>query len=140
MATVHETYDFDVPVERLYEYLSVHENLKTLFGIDVERISEGSVEPNGVGAVRKLSFKGLGAFEETITEAVPNERIEYRITKGSPLRDHHGIMVFSSTAALGSHLDYTINFDAAVPGLARAVAAGLSKSLQRGFPKVAREL
>ena len=140
MATVHETYDFDAPVERLYAYLSEHSNMKTLFGIDVERIREGDTEPNGVGSVRKLSMKGLMPFEETITEAVPNERIEYRITKGTPLRDHLGVMVFSSTGEGRSHLDYTINLDAPVPGLATAIAAGLSRSLRRGFPKVAKEL
>ncbi len=114
--------------------------MKTLFGIDVERIAEGTTEPNGVGSKRKLSVKGAMPIEETITEAIPNERIEYRITKGSPLRDHHGVMVFSSTGSGGSHLDYTITFDAAVPGLDRVIAAGLSRSIRRGFPKVAREL
>ena len=140
MATVHETHDFDAPVERLYEYLSVHENLKVLFGIDVKRIAEGTTEPNGVGSVRKLSLKGAMPFEETVTEAVPNERIEYRVTKGTPLRDHLGVMVFSSTGDGRSHLDYTITFDSAVPGLAGVVAAGLSRGIRRGFPKVARAL
>jgi uncharacterized protein YndB with AHSA1/START domain len=140
VATVHETYDFDVPVERLYEYLSTHENLKVLFGVDVERIREGDSEPNGVGSVRKLSVKGMFPFEETVTEAIPNERIEYRITKGTPLRDHLGVMVFSSTGDGRSHLDYTISFDAAVPGLDKAIAAGLSRSIRRGFPKAARDL
>ncbi len=79
-------------------------------------------------------------FEETVTEAVPNERIEYRVTKGTPLRNHLGVMVFSSTGDGGSHLDYTITFDAAVPGLAAVVAAGLKRGIRRGFPKIAREL
>ena len=140
MATVHETYDFDAPVERVYAYFSEHSNLKTVFGVDVERIAEGETEPNGVGSVRKLSVKGLMPFEETVTEAIPNERIEYRITKGTPLRNHLGVMVFSSTGEGRSHLDYTITFDAAVPGLDRAIAAGLGRSLRRGFPKAAREL
>ena len=140
MATVHETYDFEAPVERVYAYFSEHSNLKTIFGVDVERIAEGETEPNGVGSVRKLSVKGLMPFEETVTEAIPNERIEYRITKGTPLRNHLGVMVFSSTGEGRSHLDYTITFDAAVPGLDRAIAAGLGRSLRRGFPKAAREL
>ena len=140
MATVHETYEFDVPVERLYAHFSQHENLSALFGIDVERIKEGDTEPNGVGSVRKLSLKGLMPFEETVTEAIPNERIEYRVTKGTPLRDHLGVMVFSSTGEGRSHLDYTITFDAAVPGLAKTVAAGLRRSIRRGFPKAARAL
>ena len=140
MATVHETYDFDAPVERVYAWFSEHSNLKTLFGIDVERIKEGETDPNGVGSVRKLSLKGIMPFEETVTEAIPNERIEYRVTKGTPLRDHLGVMVFSSTGDGRSHVDYTITFDAAVPGLDKAVAAGLSRSIRRGFPKAARAL
>jgi len=140
MATVHETFDFDAPVERTYAWFSEHPNLKTLFGIDVERIKEGDTDPNGVGAVRKLSLKGIMPFEETITEAIPNERIEYRITKGTPLRNHLGVMVFSSTGDGRSHVDYTITFGAAVPGLDRAVAAGLSRSIRRGFPKAARSV
>ena len=140
MQTVHETYDFDVPVERLYAHLCEHNNLKPLLGLDVECISEGATEPNGVGSVRKLSIKGALPFEETVTEAIPNERIEYRITKGSPLRDHLGVMVFSSTGDGGSHLDYTITFDTAVPGLDRVIAAGTARTLRRGFPKVARAL
>lgn len=140
MGTVHETYDFDVPVERLYAHLSVHENLKPLLGLDVERISEGDTGPNGVGSVRKLSAKGLLPFEETVTEMIPNERIEYRVTKGTPLRNHLGVMVFSSTGDGRSHLDYTITFDTAVPGLDRLIAVGVGRSLRRGFPKAARAL
>jgi hypothetical protein len=106
----------------------------------VERIKEGDTEPNGVGSVRKLSVKGLMPFEETVTEAIPNERIEYRVTKGTPLRNHLGVMVFSSTGTGGSHLDYTITFDALVPGLDRVIAAGLTRSVRRGLPKAARDL
>ena len=140
MATVHETCDYDVPVERLYEFFSEHENLGPVLGLNVKRIKEGETEPNGVGSVRQLSARGLLPFEETVTEAIPNERIEYRVTKGTPLRDHLGVMVFSSTGEGRSHLDYTITFDAAVPGLAPTVAAGLSRGIKRGFPKAARAL
>ncbi len=139
-ATTHTTYDFDAPVERLYEYLSVHENLKDLFGINVEKIKDGDIEPNGVGSVRRLSLKGIAPFEETVTVAVPNERIEYTITKGTPLNEHLGVMVFSSTPNGGSHLDYTITVGAKVPGVAKAVAAGLRSGIKRGYPKVAKKL
>lgn len=140
MATVHETYEFEAPVERVYAYFSEHANMKTLFGIDVERIKEGDTEPNGVGSVRKLSVRGIMPFEETVTDAIPNERIDYRITKGTPLRDHSGVMVFSSTGDDRTHLDYTITFGAAVPGLDKVIAAGLSRSIRRGFPRAARAI
>ena len=141
MAVVHETYDFDVPVERLYECFSVHENLSSLFGIDVKRIKEGDTEPNGVGSVRKLSVKGMMPFEETVTEAIPNERIEYRVTKGTPLRNHLGVQVFSSTGDGRSHLDYTITFDAAVPGPRQGHRRGpLPLDPAAASPKAARAL
>ena len=140
MATVHETYDFDVPVERLYEFFSDHENLGPVLGLNVNRIKEGETEPNGVGSVRQLSAKGLMPFEETVTEAIPNERIEYRVTKGTPLKNHLGVQVFSSTGEGKSHLDYTITFDTAVPGLDKLIAKGVGRSLRRGFPKAASAL
>ena len=108
-----------------------------LLGLNVKRIKEGETEPNGVGSVRKLSAKGLMPFEETVTEAIPNERIEYRVTKGTPLKNHLGVQVFSSTGEGSSHLDYTITFDTAVPGLDKLIAKGVGRSLRRGFPKAA---
>jgi len=140
MATVHETYDFDVPVERLFAHFSDHENLEPMLGLNVRRVKEGETDPNGVGSVRKLSARGLMPFEETVTEVVPNERIEYRVTKGTPLKNHLGVMVFSSTGESTSHLDYTITFGTAVPGLDKLIAGGIGRSLRRGFPKAARAL
>mgnify|MGYP000321257880 CR=1 FL=1 len=138
MQTVHVTHDFSAPVERVYEYLAEHEHLGALFGVRVERVRDGDVDRNGVGSVRRLSFAGLLPFEETVTAAEPNERIEYEVTKGSPLRNHSGVMVFSSTPT-GSHLDYTIRFDAAVPGVAAIVATALRRSIPRGLAKAERE-
>lgn len=131
---------FNAPVERLYAHLAEHENLGSLFGIKVERLKDGDTERNGEGSVRKLSVFGALPFEETVTLAIPNERIEYRITKGSPLKNHHGRMVFSSTGTGGSHLDYTIDFDAAVPGLAPVVAAGLNRKVGASLAKLAKTL
>ena len=37
-------------------------------------------------------------FEETVTQFEPDELIEYRITKGTPLRDHVGVMRFTPAA------------------------------------------
>ena len=139
MQTVHVTRDFSAPVDRVYAHLAEHENLSALFGLRVERVCDGETERNGVGSRRRLSVAGLMPFEEAVTAAVPNERIEYRITKGGPLRDHSGVMVFASTPA-GSHLDYTIRFNAAVPGLAAVVAASLRRSIARGLAKADAKL
>ena len=140
MQTVRLQKDFTAPVERVFAYLSEHENFGILFApARVERIRDGDTERNGAGSARRLSFWGLLPFEETVTAVVPNERIEYEITKGSPMRDHHGTLEFTPTGAGGTHLDYTIVFDSAVPGLAAAVAANLRRSVAKGLARADAE-
>lgn len=132
--------DFDQPVDRLFAYLSEHENLGAIFPARVERVRDGeNGERNGVGSVRRLSFGGLLPFEETVTAVEPNRRIAYRITKGSPLRGHRGEMLFTERDGGGSHLRYEIVFGAAVPGLDRVVAASLRRSVAKGLGKVAAQ-
>jgi uncharacterized protein YndB with AHSA1/START domain len=128
--------DFDLPVDRVFAYLAEHENLGPLFGARITRVRDGDQVRNGVGSVRRLRIGLLPGFEETVTGFVPGERIEYRITRGSPLRDHHGAMAFSPRPA-GTHLHYVIEFAGAVPGVAPAVAAGLNRSVPRGLDHVA---
>ena len=141
MATVHVERDFPVPVETLYAHLSEHENLAPLFApARVERVRDGDTERNGVGSVRRLSFAGLLPFEETVTAAHENERIEYGITKGSPLRHHYGVMKFSPTDTGGSHLDYTITLEAPIPGMASAIAATLTRTINGGLRRVEAEI
>jgi uncharacterized protein YndB with AHSA1/START domain len=130
--------DFDQPAERLFAYLAEHENLGELFGMRVERVRDGqSGERNGVGSVRRLSFGGVAPLEESITAYEPNRRIEYRITKGSPLRDHRGEMLFTERPGGGTHLRYEISFGGKFPGADRIVALGLRRSIPKGLDKAA---
>jgi uncharacterized protein YndB with AHSA1/START domain len=140
LSHVHVTHDFRAPVERVFAYLAEHENLATLFGTRIERVRDGETERNGVGSCRRLSFYGLLPFEETVTELVPDERIVYRITKGSPMRDHEGTMAFTSAGNGGTHLDYRIRFGSAVPGLAPVVAGALHGNIARGLRKLDRDV
>jgi uncharacterized protein YndB with AHSA1/START domain len=128
--------DFDQPVDRVFRYLSEHENLGPLFGATVTRMRDGDTSRNGEGSVRRLRIAVLPSFDETITVCEPDERVEYRITRGSPLRGHHGSMVFSPSGE-GCHLHYVIMFGAVVPGLDRVVAAGLRRSIPHGLDLVA---
>ena len=127
--------DFALPVDRVYAYLSEHENLGPLFGAKVERVKDGETSRNGVGSVRRLRVGPTPPFEETVTAAVPNELVEYRITKGSPLRDHRGEMRFAPTGT-GSRLTYVIEFGAVVPLLDRVVKVGLERNVRKGLQTV----
>ena len=132
--------DFDQPVERVFAYLSEHENLGAIFPMRVQRVRDGqNGERNGVGSVRRLSFRGLMPFEETVTAVEPNRRIEYKITKGTPLKGHRGEMLFSERDGGGTHLRYEIVFGAKVPGVDRVVAATLRRSVAQGMDTVAKE-
>jgi uncharacterized protein YndB with AHSA1/START domain len=139
LSHVHVTHDFGAPVERVFAYLAEHENLATLFGTRIVRVRDGDTERNGAGSCRRLSFNGLLPFEETVTAFAPNERIVYRITKGTPMREHEGVMAFS-TAGGGTRLDYRIQFGSAVPGLAPLVARVLHGNIARGLRKLDRDV
>jgi uncharacterized protein YndB with AHSA1/START domain len=128
---------FSAPRERVFDHLAEHEHLQSLFGLRVERIRDGTDgHRNGVGSARRLSFAGRLPFTETVTAFEPSERIEYRITQGSPLRGHRGEMRFTDRPDGGTDLRYEITFGAVVPGLDRVVKAGLDRNVRRGLAKL----
>lgn len=134
-------YEFGVPVERVFQHLSEHENLGGVFGMRVTRVRDGERQRNGVGSVRRLSLGGVAPFEETVTAFRENQLIEYAITKGSPLNDHHGAMRFSRRqSGHGSHLEYVIRFASDVPGVAKVVARVLRRRIPRGLARIDAEL
>ena len=130
--------DFSLPVQRVYAFLAEHENLGPLFGARVERVRDGDTSRNGVGSVRRLKVGPLPWFEETVTQAVDNELIEYRITRGGILRDHRGEMRFASNGT-GSTLHYVIEFDGKVPLTGPLVQASLDRSIRKGLKDVERK-
>lgn len=125
---------FTVPVERLFAYLGEHENLETIFApAKIKRLSDGNGARNGVGSSREMRLPLAPPFVETVTAYRENELIEYRITRGSPLKNHHGIMRFSPNGQGGSRLHYTIAFEGKLPLVAEVVRAGLEVAVRRGL-------
>ena len=129
-------HDFSAPVERVFAHLSEHENLADVLGAKVERLGDGQGQRNGVGSRRRLRIGPLAPFEETVTKFVPNELIEYVITKGTPLRNHVGIMRFTPLPGGGTHLHYRIRVASAVPGIAPLVKTVVQRNLAAGLAKV----
>jgi uncharacterized protein YndB with AHSA1/START domain len=125
--------DYTQPPEQVFAYLSEHENLADLFGAKITRLKDGTDgNRNGVGSARELKVGPFPPFEETVTEFVPNELIAYEITKGSPLKGHHGEMRFT-TEGDKTHLHYEISFASKVPGLDIVIAQGLKKNVAKGL-------
>jgi uncharacterized protein YndB with AHSA1/START domain len=135
---IHVEHDFSKPPERIFAHLAEHENLAAVFGAKVTRLRDGEDgQRNGVGSRRRLNVGPLPAFEETVTEFEPSERIVYRITKGSPLRGHVGRMDFTATPG-GTHFVYDIRLASPIPGLASMVRAVLTRSIRQSLPAVDR--
>ena len=126
---IHITHEFKSDPQTVFDKLAEHENLGPVFGANVTRVRDGATSRNGVGW-------SLPAFEETTTSAQPNTLIEYKITKGSPLKGHWGRQELTPTAGGGTRLDYTIGFDSAIPGLATLVGKVLGSAINKGLPKL----
>ena len=120
--------DFPISVDNLFAYLGEHENLETIFHpTKIRRLSDGHGARNGVGSAREMRALGGPAFVETVTA--------YRITKGSPLKNHLGVMRFSATPT-GSHLHYTIEFEGKLPLIAPLIRAVLERGIRKGLSKI----
>ncbi len=133
---VNIDHHFEKPPERVFAYLAEHENLADVFGAKITRLHDGEDgERNGVGSVRRLQIGPLPPFEETVTEFVVPERIVYKITKGSPLRGHVGVMTFTPDGG-GTRMVYDIRLASPIPGLAMLVRASLTREIKNGLGKV----
>jgi len=133
---VHVTHTYTSDPATVFEKLSEHENLGPVFGAKITRICDGDTSRNGPGSTRALKIGPLPAFQETVIKAEPNQVIEYKISKGSPLRNHWGVQRLTPTPDGGTELDYTIGFDLAIPGMAALVGKLVSSNLKKGLRKL----
>lgn len=137
MQTVHVSQDFSQPVEQLFAYLAEHENAGPVFGVKVKRLNDGTDGTrNGAGSAREMKVGPMPPFVETNVEVIPNELIRYRITKGGALKDHEGVVRFSSRGT-GSHVDWTITFEGKLPGIGLIVKAMITRNLSGALRRIA---
>jgi hypothetical protein len=140
MQRVHVVQDFPQPVSELFAYLSEQENLEPLFGAKIKRLSDGTDGTrNGAGASRELRVGPLPGFVETNTEVIPDELIRYRITKGGVLKNHEGVMKFTSQGDGSSLLDYTITFEGKAPLIGPIVQKMLTKNITAALRRYAAQ-
>lgn len=130
---------FNAPVEKVFAELADHEKLSRVLGAPIKRVKNGKGDINGIGSVRRIGPLPLLGFEETVTGYEPNKLIEYTITKGSPLKNHLGRMVFSEDNGK-THLHYTIQFDMklGLPLSGFVLKTVLEKVISNGLNRFAR--
>jgi uncharacterized protein YndB with AHSA1/START domain len=132
--------EFNAPVAEIFGTLSDHESMGTILNANVKRVKDGQGDVNGVGSIRRITPLPFAGFEETVTAFEPNKLVEYTVTKGSPIKNHLGRMVFSEHDGK-TKLHYTIQFEPKVPipfsGL--IIKTALEKVLLSGLHKLAKQ-
>lgn len=126
---------FAAPREPVFAWFAQHENFGLLFPGRTKRIqaSADPAEPNGLGSVREVRI-GLVRLEETITRFEPPSCIEYRVTRGWPVRNHLGRLRFEAVPG-GTLLEYVIEFDSRLPFAGGLVAGSLCASWRSGVQR-----
>ena len=126
---------FAAPREKVFAWFADHEKFGKIWPGRTRRVqaSADGGDPNGLGSVREIRSGG-STFEETITKFEAPSTIEYRITKGGPIKNHLGRLLFSETEG-GTKLDYTIEFDPKIPFTGGLIASVLCTAWHRGVNK-----
>ena len=108
--------EFNAPVDEVFNLLSDHQQMGKILNTSVRRVKDGDPQLNGLGSVRRIAPVPLPGvpFEETVTRFEPNRLIEYTVSKGSPIKNHLGRMVFTE-ADQKTKLQYTIQFESKLP-------------------------
>jgi len=130
--------DFPFPVTRVFADVSDHENLGRILGAPMRHLKDGHGEggKSGLGSVRGVGPALLG-IEETIVTFEQDRLIEYKVTKGSGIKNHLGRLMFSDTPS-GSHLHYLITFEPTIPGTGGLLHKVLSTAIGKGLRKYAK--
>lgn len=131
---------FARPREQVFAWFADHEKFGRIWPGRTRRLqaSADPAQPNGLGSVREIRSGGL-TFEETITAFEPPARIEYRVTRGGPVRNHRGLLLFTEVSG-GTTLDYTIEFDPKIPFTGGLIASVLCASWHRGVQRAVEDL
>ncbi len=129
--------DFPAPVSTVFSTLGDHEKLGKIIGVKISRIKDGQGDVNGKGSIRKLHL--LPPIEETVTEHIENELIEYTVSNWTPIKNHYGVLKFSENNDVTS-LDYRIVFEPRIPLIGGIVKKALETGLAKGLKKYARSL
>jgi uncharacterized protein YndB with AHSA1/START domain len=125
MASFTFNREIAAPPETVFEVLTDHAGYSKLTPLrksELER--QGKADPNGVGAIRKLTVVGPPLREEVIAYEAPG-RFSYKVLSGLPVRDHVGTVELSEDAGGGTRMV------AAVKQGVKGLVDGVAKESER---------
>lgn len=119
-----------VPVDRVWQTLSDHEGMSRWApGLKATLDRPGTGDPNGVGAVRRLSTPGPApAIVEEIVGFEPGRRLAYKALSGVPLRGYGGEVVLTADGDR-TRIDYAIDIEPRVPVVEGIAATVIARTL-----------
>ncbi len=122
---------FRAPIDTVFDALADHVRFGQIWPGTTTRIREGQEAPNGEGSIRKMR-QGLVVFEETTITYDRPKVIEYTITKGTPLRNHHGRIELTADDS-GTRMHYTIQYECLIPFLGKKIKKDLERDFYKGI-------
>lgn len=140
LQTIKIVQSFNAPVDQVFSVLSDHERFGKIIGVNTKRIKDGQGSENGLGSIRKMNIGPLPSFQETITDFKQDALIEYKITQGSPIKNHVGVMKFSAQGDKQSVLHYTIQLESKIPFTTSVIKKALENGISKGLKKYAAGL
>ncbi|MCM6778762.1 SRPBCC family protein [Nocardia sp. CDC159] len=125
------------PREQVYKLFIERDSFNAYLPINFTLKRPGATERTGVGAQYKVGVGGFGITEETIL-LVPNERFQYKIVAGAPVKSHTGTVTFADAPGGGTLVSYTMESFPKLPVPERATELFL-KGLISPFLSAARK-
>ena len=138
MASFTFTREIDAPAETVFEVLTDHRRYSELTPLrrsELER--EGETDPNGVGAIRKLTAVGPPMREEVIAYEAPS-RFSYTVLSGLPVRDHVGTVELSEEGGR-TKMVYAVRTQPTLPVVGFAVVAAIKQAIKGLIDGVSKE-
>ena len=138
MASFTLTREIGAPAEVVFAVLTDHRRYSELTPLrksELEREGEG--DPNGVGAIRKLTAVGPPMREEVVAFEAPT-RFSYTVLSGLPVRDHVGTVELTPEGD-ATRMVYAVRTQPTLPVVGFAVVAAVKQAIKGLIDGVAKE-
>lgn len=133
------TATLDRPIAHAWEVLADHVGMSSWGpGLKVTMDKVGSDDPNGVGAVRRISTPGpMPPIVEEVTAFEPERYLAYRALSGVPLRDYRGEVELADHEGK-TFISYTVHADSRIPLVDKAAVKAMATGLLAAYVRAAR--
>jgi uncharacterized protein YndB with AHSA1/START domain len=127
------------PIETVWDALSNHVGISGWApGLSVTMDRVGTEDPNGVGAIRRISSPGPGPdIVEEVVAFEPPHLLGYKALSGTPFPGYAGEVLLTQ-AGSGTHVKYTVSSTASFP-LVKAPLAAVCQVLLRLLARASRK-